>query len=84
METMSDSLSIVEASNKLVPAAVVDSISFLFEQTRKNSLEKYLHTINDSTQIRFIEYDPKSPNNMGSIPQFEAKYSLSDEKLEMK
>ena len=28
---MSDSLGIVEASYKLVPAAVVDSISFLFE-----------------------------------------------------
>ena len=80
-ETMSDSLGIVEASNKLVPAAVVDSISFLFEQTRKNSLEKYLHTKNDSTQIRFIEYDPKSPKNVGSIPQFETKYSLTDEKL---
>ena len=83
-KTMSDSLGIVEASNKLVPAAVVDSISFLFEHTRKNSLEKYLHTINDSTQIRFIEYDPKSPKNVGSIPQFETKYSLSDEKLEKK
>ncbi len=81
VKTMSDSLGIVEASHKLVPAAVVDSISFLCEYTRKNTLEKYLHTKNDSTQIRFIEYDPKSPNNLGSIPQFETKYSLSDEKL---
>jgi hypothetical protein len=80
-ETMSDSLGIVEASNKLVAATVVDSISFLFEQTRKNSLEKYLHTVNDSTQIRFIGFDPKSPKNVGSIPQFETKYSLTDEKL---
>jgi hypothetical protein len=81
-KTLTDSLKIEEASFKLVPATVVDSLYLVFEQARKNSIEKYLHTVNDSTQIRFIGYDSKSPKNMGSIPQFETKYSLTDEKLE--
>jgi hypothetical protein len=80
-KTLTDSLKIEEASFKLVPATVVDSIYLVYEQARKNNIEKYLHTVNDSTQIRFIGFDPKSPKNVGSIPQFETKYSLTDEKL---
>jgi len=78
-KTLSDSIKMDEAAFKLVPAAAVDSVYLVFEQARKNSLEKYLHTANDSTQIRFIGYDSKSPKNLGSIPQFETKYLMDEE-----
>jgi hypothetical protein len=84
VKTMLDSVDIAVASKTLVRATLVDSLSNLFEQTRRNSLEKYLHSVNDSTQIRFIEFDPKSPKNMGSIPQFETNYLMTDEQLEKK
>jgi hypothetical protein len=83
-KTKADSIDIAEASKKLVPAATIDSLTLLFAQTRKNSLEKYLRTKNDSTQISFIIPDPQSPKNTGSIPLFETKYSLSDAELEKK
>ena len=83
-KTKADSLDIVEASKTIVPATIIDSLSILFAQTRKNSLEKYLHSVNDSTQIRFNISDPKSPKNVGSLPQFETKYSMSEEQLEKK
>jgi len=83
-KTNTDSVDIELASKTIVRATLVDSLSNLFEQTRKNSLEKYLHSVNDSTQIRFIEFDPKSPKNVGSIPQFETKYLMTDEQLEKK
>jgi hypothetical protein len=75
---------IQEASKTIVPSTTIDSLSVLFAQTRKNSLEKYLHSKYDSTQIRFIIPDPQSPKNVGSLPQFETKYSMSNEKLEKK
>lgn len=83
-KTKADSLDIVEASKTIVPATIIDSLSILFAQTRKNSLEKYLHSVNDSTQIRFNLSDSKSPKNVGSLPQFETKYSMSEEQLEKK
>lgn len=83
-KTKADSVDIMKASETIVRATLVDSLSNLFEQTRKSSLEKYLHTLNGSTQIQFIGYDPKSPKNVGSIPQFETKYLMTDEQLEKK
>ncbi len=83
-KTKADSVDIQEASKTMVPSTTIDSLSVLFAQTRKNSLEKYLHSKYDSTQIRFIIPDPQSPKNVGSLPLFETKYSMSNEKLEKK
>jgi hypothetical protein len=82
--TQSDSVDIVDASRKLVSATTVDSLASLFAQTRKSSIEKYLHLTNDSTLIQFLIPDPQSPKNVGSLPQFELKYSMAVESLEKK
>jgi hypothetical protein len=81
-KTGSDSLNILEASKFLIPISRLDSIQGLYGQVRKTNLENYLKGLNPNTQIQFVEYDPESPKNLGSIPLFETKYSLSDKKLE--
>lgn len=83
-KTAADSVDIVEASRTLVPVAMLDSLADLYAQSRKSSLDKYLHQVNDSTQIRFLIPDPQSPKNVGSFPQFELKYSMAVESLEKK
>lgn len=83
-KTNADSVDIVEASRNMVPVIVIDSLADLYARTRKISLDKYLHQVNDSTQIRFLIPDPQSPKNVGSFPQFELKYSMAVESLEKK
>ena len=83
-KTNADSVDIAEASKTLVPVTVIDSLAELYALTRKNSIEKYLHRVNDSTQIKFLIPDPQSPKNVGSFPQFELKYSMAVEALEKK
>ncbi len=83
-KTKADSVDIVEASRVLVPVTAIDSLAGLYEMTRKRSIEKYLHLVNDSTQIKFLIPDPESPKNVGSFPQYEVKYSMAMEALEKK
>ncbi|MBE0636905.1 MAG: DUF748 domain-containing protein [Bacteroidales bacterium] len=82
VEAKSDSLEILDASKVIIPATALDSLADLFANTRRNSLENYLRATSDSTQIQFINPDPRSPKNVGSFPQFEIKYSMSSEQLE--
>ncbi len=82
VEAKSDSLEILDASKVIIPATTVDSLADLFANTRRSSLENYLRAKSDSTQIQFINPDPRSPKNVGSFPQFEAKYSMTSEQLE--
>ena len=83
-KTKADSVDIVEASKALLPVTTIDSLTELYAMTRKSSIEKYLHRVNDSTQIKFLIPDPQSPKNVGSFPQFELKYSMAVESLEKK
>ena len=83
-KTKADSVDIVEASRALVPVTAIDSLAELYAMTRKSSIEKYLHQVNDSTQIKFLIPDPESPKNVGSFPQYEVKYSMAVEALEKK
>lgn len=83
-KTHAHSVNIAEASMTLIPVSTIDSIADLYSQLRRVSLEKYLHQLNDSTQIRFPVPDPKSPKNIGSFPHFELKYSMAVESLEKK
>lgn len=82
VEAKSDSLEILDASKLIIPATTVDSLADLFANTRRNSLENYLRATSDSTQIQFINPDPRSPKNVGSYPQFETKFSMTSEQLE--
>lgn len=60
----------------LVVQEKVDSLATLFAETRRQQIRNYLHMKNDSTQIRIIIPDPRSPKNVGSLPIFEVKYSM--------
>ncbi len=82
VEAKSDSLEILGASKVIIPAATIDSLSDLFAKTRRTSLENYLRAKSDSTLIQFIIPDPRSPKNLGSFPQFETKFSMTNEQLE--
>lgn len=82
VEANSDSLDIAAASKIIIPTATIDSLTNLFANTRRSSLENYLRATSDSTQIHIIIPDPRSPKNLGSFPQFEAKYSMTSEQLE--
>lgn len=54
----------------------VDSLATPFAETRRQQIDRYLHEQNDSTRVRIIEPDPRSPKNVGSLPRFEMKYSM--------
>lgn len=82
VEANSDSLDVAAASKMIIPAATIDSLANLFANTRRSSIENYLRATSDSTQIHVIIPDPRSPKNVGSFPQFEAKYSMTSEQME--
>ena len=75
-QTKSDSISITEASKVIVPNATLDSIAELFAQKRMDLINGYLKTINDSTGIKTFIPSTDSPQNVGSKPLFDVKYSI--------
>ncbi len=54
----------------------VEKLATIFSNSRMTVLEKYLHSVNDSTQIKFSISNPGDPDNMGSKPFFRILYSL--------
>jgi hypothetical protein len=76
LKTEADSIDIGDASMKIIPATTLDSLSTSFKQSRRKSIENYLNSVSDSTEIKVFIPDPKSPKNVGSVPQFEVKYSM--------
>jgi hypothetical protein len=77
-ESGSDSIDIHQAARMIVSEQLIDSIVHVFALTRKQNLEEYLVSRNDSTQIRFLLSNPESPKNVGASPTFEVKYSMKD------
>jgi hypothetical protein len=81
-ESGSDSIDIHKAARMIVTEQVIDSIVHVFALIRKQNLEQYLVSKNDSTQIRFLLSNPESPKNVGATPTFEVKYSMKDSEIE--
>jgi hypothetical protein len=77
-ESGSDSIDIHQAARMIVSEQLIDSIVHVFALKRKQNLEEYLVSRNDSTQIRFLLSNPESPKNVGATPTFEVKYSMKD------
>lgn len=75
-QTKSDSLSIAEASKLIVTTATLDSITELLVQKRMDLINGYLKTQNDSTKIKTFIPNADSPQNVGSKPLFDVKYSI--------
>jgi len=60
----------------LAKPPVLDSIVNLNTTVRKEQIEKYLFSKNDSTGIYTTISNKDAPKNTGSFPMFEVKYSI--------
>ncbi|MGW8316473.1 MAG: DUF748 domain-containing protein [Bacteroidales bacterium] len=58
-----------------------DSIYAGYEELRIHKVKSYLRTASDSTGIIVTRANPQDPMNVGSLPRFEARYSMKDEEL---
>ncbi|MEN8203160.1 MAG: DUF748 domain-containing protein [Bacteroidota bacterium] len=65
----SDSLTLVQTSTDLAE---------LYTQKRIVQVDEYLKLMNDSTRIFISEAHSDAPGNLGSVPKFEVKYSMSE------
>lgn len=74
----SDTASIVLGSMKLIGNPKVDSIQNSFVRKRIRKIEDALRTADDSTRIKIFIPDLRAPENVGSRPVFELKYSIEE------
>ena len=81
-ESGSDSSDIRKAARMILTEQVIDSIVHRYALIRKQNLEDYLVSKNDSTQIRFLLSNSESPKNVGVMPTFEVKYSMKETEIE--
>jgi hypothetical protein len=73
-----DTLDILSAAKQITDPSVLDSIVNSNTSIRKGQIERYLHSINDSTQIYTTISNQQAPKNLGSPPVFEVKYSMKN------
>ncbi|MCK5855952.1 MAG: DUF748 domain-containing protein [Bacteroidales bacterium] len=78
-QTLKDSIDIETDCMLLVGQYKVDSLYQNYSTKRIEKINNYLHSKNDSTQIRIEPLHRSLPKNIGSIPMFEMKYSVEDE-----
>jgi hypothetical protein len=71
-----DTMDINSAAMKLAKPLLLDSILNLNTTVRKEQIEKYLFSKNDSTGIYTTISNKDAPKNAGSFPMFEVKYSI--------
>lgn len=79
LKTGIDSLDVVEVSRSLILKETLDSLALEISRSRLQGIEHYLKASGDPTQIETVGYNPKSPANVGSLPRFEVKYSMSEQ-----
>lgn len=73
-----DTLNMISGSVKLIGDHKLDSIQNSYSQLRIHKIEKALHNINDSTRIRMFIPNREVPENVGSRPVFELKFSMEE------
>jgi hypothetical protein len=74
----SDTVSTVSGSMKLIGNAKVDSIQNSIVKKRIRRIEDALRAADDSTRIKVLIPDKQAPENVGSRPVFELKYSMEE------
>ncbi len=74
-DTMENDLGMTEVGR-------IDSIADLFTSVRLAQIEGYLFAQNDSTEIQVYRSDTRAPQNVGSNPRFEVKYSVKEAELD--
>lgn len=74
----SDSISLVSRCIQLIGNEKLDSIQEKYTQVRINKIETALYAAADSTKIKMFVPDKGAPENTGSRPIFELKYSIDE------
>jgi hypothetical protein len=74
----SDTVTVISGSMKLIGNSKIDSIQNSFVRKRIHKIEEALHASDDSTKIKVIVPNPQAPENVGSRPVFELKYSMEE------
>ena len=77
-EVQSDSIDLTLACLELTDKVVIDSLAAIFKEKRISLVNDYLMFANDSTCIFTSFSNSEAPGNIGSIPRFEVKYSMTD------
>jgi len=73
-----DTVNMISGSLKLIGDHKLDSIQNRYSQLRIHKIEKALHNINDSTKVRMLIPNREVPENVGSRPVFELKFSIEE------
>jgi hypothetical protein len=74
----SDTINKISGSVRLIGDHTLDSIQNSYAQLRIRKIEKALHHINDSTRISIFIPNREVPENVGSRPVFELKFSMEE------
>ena len=74
----SDTGTVISKSVQLLGNHKLDSIQQSFSLIRIHKIEAALHSVNDSTRIKVIVPNSEVPENVGSRPVFELKYSVEE------
>ncbi|WP_340113692.1 DUF748 domain-containing protein [Maribellus mangrovi] len=78
-ESGRDSLVIQDYERLLALDTAKDSVIQFREKQRLTMVKDYLLTLNDSTSIRVLDYDPDNVLNIGSRPRFAISYKLAED-----
>jgi len=73
-----DTLDLLKGCMQLIGNHQIDSIQRSFAQTRIRKIEAALHAVDDSTRIKMLIPDKNAPENVGSRPVFELKFSIDE------
>ena len=74
----SDTVNVVRGSMQLLGSQKLDSIQNSFARKRIEKIEQALKASYDSTRIKVLITNKEAPENVGSRPVFELKYSMEE------
>jgi len=77
-ELKSDSVTVASGSVQLIGIQKLDSIQNSYAQKRIKKISEALHNIEDSTKIKIVVPNKEAPENVGSRPVFELKFSIDE------
>jgi len=81
-ESGRDSMVMQDYERLLAPEAAKDSLIQVREEQRIRMVNEYLHSQNDSTSIKVLNYDRDNVLNIGSRPRFVITYQLKEDSEE--
>jgi len=73
-----DTIDLVSGSFLLIGSQKIDSIQSVYAQKRISKIESALHVVNDSSKITIFIPAKEIPENVGSRPVFELKFSIDE------